>query len=166
MKRCCTCKIEQEEDNFHKNKSSCKTCRKLERKKSYENRKAVDYQGLLEYNRQWALDNPEKNREHKKRWNQLNVDKCRVICNKRYSYAKQSRPEWANKFFIEEAYELAQRRSKLFGTQWEVDHIIPIKGKDVCGLHVEYNLQVLPRSINASKQNRYTKHFQWSELFQ
>lgn len=166
MKICCTCKHELDEINFHKNKPSCKDCRKLERKRSYEKRKASDYLNILEYNRQWVEKNPEKNREHKKRWNQLNVDKCRIICNKRYSYAKQSRPEWANKFFIEEAYELAQRRSKLFKTRWEVDHIIPIKGKDVCGLHVETNLQVLPRSINASKQNRYTKQYRWSEFFQ
>lgn len=165
MKVCCTCKIEKEEELFHKNKPSCKTCRQSERKKSYEKRKSENYAELLDYNRQWVLDNPDKNKEHKKRWNQANVDKCRITCNKRYSYAKQARPEWANKFFIEEAYHLAQIRSKLFQERWEVDHVIPIKGKDVCGLHVENNLQVIPRSINASKQNRFTKHYQWSEFF-
>ena len=163
--RCCTCKIEKPTSEFHLNKPSCKECRKIERKKSYQKRKASDYQSILDYNLQWVKDNPEKNAEHKKRWNQLNVDRCRIICNKRYSYAKQSRPKWANNFFVEEAYELAQRRSNLFGTRWEVDHIIPIKGKDICGLHVETNLQVIPRSINASKQNRFTKQYKWSEFF-
>lgn len=165
MKRCCTCKVEKLETSFHKNKPACKDCRKLERKKSYENRKAVDYQGLLEYNKQWSKDNPEKTHQHKKRWNQLNVDKCRLICNKRYSYAKKARPSWANLFFIEEIYDLAQRRSNLFKTRWEVDHILPIKGLDVCGLHIETNLQVIPRSVNASKQNRHTKQYKWSEFF-
>ena len=165
MKVCCTCKVEKVLSEFHKNKPSCKECRKIERKLSYEKRKAAGYEDLLEYNRQWIAQNPEKNKEHKKRWNRLNIDKCRIICNKRYSYAKQSRPEWANKFFIEEAYHLAQMRSTLYAERWEVDHVIPIKGKDVCGLHVETNLQVIPRSMNASKQNRYTKQFKWSEFF-
>lgn len=165
LKRCCTCKIEKSILDFHKNKLSCKECRKIERKKSYEKRKEVDYQGILDYNLQWCKDNPEKRAEVRKRWNQLHPDKCRLICNSRYSYAKQSRPKWANKFFIEEIYELAQRRSKMFGKRWEVDHIIPIKGKDICGLHVETNLQVIPRSINASKNNRFTKQYKWSEFF-
>lgn len=165
MKICCTCKRELDETSFHKNKPSCKDCRKLERKRSYAKRKETDYDSILEYNRQWVEQNPEKNFLHKKKWNQTNVDKCRLTCNKRYSYAKQSRPEWANKFFIEEAYLLAQQRSKLFNTRWEVDHIYPIKGLDVCGLHVETNLQVIPRSVNASKRNRFSKQYKWSEFF-
>lgn len=165
MKRCCTCKIEKEESCFHKNKPSCKDCRKLERKASYQKRKETDYEGLLEYNRVWSKENPEKRRIHKKRWNQVNVAYCRLICNKRYSHAKLARPKWANSFFIEEAYRLAQQRTQMFGTRWEVDHIFPINGKDVCGLHVETNLQVIPRTVNASKQNRNTKQYKWSELF-
>lgn len=165
MKTCCTCKAEKETTEFHKNKNSCKECRKIERKASYEKRKAQHYDDILMYNKQWVADNPEKNKQHKKRWNQRNVEKCRIICNKRYSYAKQARPQWSNKFFIEEAYRLAQMRSEVFKTQWEVDHIIPIKGLDVCGLHVETNLQVIPRSFNASKQNRFTKQYGWSDFF-
>lgn len=165
MKRCCTCKCEKDETEFHKNKPSCKLCRKEERKRSYEKRKADDYQAILDYNKEWCSQNPEKNKQAKKKWNQLNADKCRIICNKRYSYAKQARPQWSNKFFIEEAYRLAQMRSELFKTQWEVDHIVPIRGSDVCGLHVETNLQVIPRSLNASKQNRFTRHYHWSEFF-
>ena len=165
MKRCCTCKQEKEITEFHLNKPSCKECRKEERRRSYEKRKETDYESLLSYNRDWCSNNPEKTKEHKKKWNQSNVEKCRLICNKRYSYAKQARPQWSNKFFIEEAYILAQMRSTLFKTQWEVDHIIPVKGSDVCGLHVETNLQVIPRSLNASKQNRFTKQYKWSDFF-
>ena len=39
--------------------------------------------------------------------------------------------------------------------KWEVDHIVPIKSKIVCGLHTEQNLRIVPRRVNRSKNNRY-----------
>jgi len=62
---------------------------------------------------------------------------------------------WANEFFISEAYDLAILREKATGFKWEVDHIIPITHKLVCGLHVENNLQVIPATENIRKRNRF-----------
>lgn len=39
-------------------------------------------------------------------------------------------------------------------TQWHVDHVVPIKGKDVCGLHVWYNFSVIPKIENLKKGNK------------
>lgn len=64
-------------------------------------------------------------------------------------------PSWANLFFIEEAYDLAQLRTKATGFKWHVDHIVPLRSKSVCGLHVENNLQVIPAIHNISKGNRH-----------
>lgn len=67
----------------------------------------------------------------------------------------QATPAWANEFFIAEAYDLAQLRTKATGFQWDVDHIVPLRSKKVCGLHVENNLRVIPAVINRSKSNRH-----------
>jgi 5-methylcytosine-specific restriction endonuclease McrA len=62
---------------------------------------------------------------------------------------------WANKFFMDEIYHLAKLRTKLLGTSWVVDHIIPISNPLVSGLHNEFNLQVITRKANLEKSNSF-----------
>ena len=64
-------------------------------------------------------------------------------------------PKWANSFFISEIYDLAALRTKYLGQKWVVDHVIPLRGDTVCGLHVENNLRVVPESVNLAKGNSY-----------
>jgi 5-methylcytosine-specific restriction endonuclease McrA len=58
-------------------------------------------------------------------------------------------PTWANRDAIDAIYAEAQR------TNMTVDHIVPLRGKTVSGLHVEHNLQLLSREENARKGNRF-----------
>jgi len=65
-----------------------------------------------------------------------------------------SRGDELTEFIFSEAYDLAKIREQVFGFKWHVDHIIPLNGKNVSGLHVWNNLQVIPASINLSKGNK------------
>ncbi len=57
-----------------------------------------------------------------------------------------------NDFICREAHELARMRDRATGIKWSVDHIVPLKGKKVTGLHTWNNLQVIPL------QSNWTKH--------
>lgn len=118
----------------------------------------------------WKIKNPERKAALNKKWIELNQEKNRIMkCDwqknnpaigaaktKRYlTRKKNAYAQWANEFFIKEIYHLAELRSKAFGFKWHVDHIIPLNGRNVCGLHVENNLQVIPWIDNIIKSNRY-----------
>ena len=62
-------------------------------------------------------------------------------------------PSWANKQKIKEIYAERKNLTEQTGIPHEVDHIIPLRGIDVCGLHVENNLQILTRQNNKNKNN-------------
>lgn len=63
-------------------------------------------------------------------------------------------PSWSDLAAIRLIYAEARRVSRETGESHHVDHIIPLQGRNVCGLHVPLNLQILPASSNQSKGNR------------
>lgn len=60
-----------------------------------------------------------------------------------------------NTFVVQEAYRLAKVRTAATGLAWQVDHIVPLKSKIVCGLHCAANIRVIPAVENWSKGNRH-----------
>jgi hypothetical protein len=74
-------------------------------------------------------------------------------------HPNQARPAWVDQEFaalvFSEAYRLAERRKEITGFDWHVDHIIPLKGKLVSGLHVPTNIQVIPAVMNVRKHNSF-----------
>jgi hypothetical protein len=77
--------------------------------------------------------------------------------NHRRAGFRKASPSWLTKEHRKEMvkfYELSKKMAKLTGQRYEVDHIIPLKGKLVCGLHVPWNLQVIPMTKNRQKSNK------------
>ncbi len=105
----------------------------------------------------WSANNRVKVNSGISRWKKNNSQKVASYNGQRRAVKLSATPVWANKFFIEEFYDLAKRRTDLNtgGHKWHVDHIVPLKSDLVCGLHVEHNLQVVPALINWSKNNRH-----------
>lgn len=91
-------------------------------------------------------------------WVQENKESVRKAALKRYRAYKQQTPKWLtdeDKLMIQSFYATALFCSKSLGVNYHVDHIVPIQGKDVCGLHVPWNLQVITQAENSRKKNHH-----------
>lgn len=73
----------------------------------------------------------------------------------RYAAKMNRTPSWADMKEIEQFYILRDAAIELFEEPFHVDHVIPLRGKLVSGLHVQTNLQVLRGEENERKNNKY-----------
>lgn len=186
MKTCKTCGIEKPLDDFHIRKESgkprteCKACWRIKTNAwsaaNIQKRRAIalkwaksnyDYirSKKAEYRakdpvgmRKWSIENPEKMKACRDRWENNNKDRKAAHAAARRARVRNAIPSWADLFFIEEAFHIARLRTKMLGSEWEVDHIVPLAGKTVCGLHVISNIRVIPRS-----ENRKKGHHTWPD---
>ena len=122
--------------------------------------------------KEWVDNNKEANDTHKKKWSDNNRDAINTRsreywnnhrgekaahCAKRRAAKLERTPPWANMKKIERIYMLANWASKFTDEPLEVDHIIPLQGKNISGLHVHTNLQILKRSENQAKSNNWSE---------
>lgn len=112
-------------------------------------------------NRQKRLEYAQKQKDKRKQYMSLWQKEKKHLCNsanaKRRSVKLSATPPWLTEEdydAIKEMYELAQACSEVFEMKCHVDHIVPLQGENVCGLHVPWNLQVLSAFENISKGNR------------
>lgn len=104
------------------------------------------------------VKNLEKVIEANLRWRKQNPDRVRAISRKRQTMKAKASPRWLTEdqwAAIDFFYAHAVDCERVSGEKYDVDHIVPLQGKTVCGLHVPWNLQVLPRDLNRRKHNRH-----------
>ena len=173
MKTCNTCKETKPYSEFSTKKESkdgyrhaCKDCRKIESREWYSKNKERKAKTTREWylankdkkdklNKEWWKNNPEKRRAKHKKFHENNPHKTREYNAKRRAYRIKATPAWANKEAIDYVYYTAKLLEDVYGTKWHVDHIVPLKGKNVCGLHTHTNLQLLPPKQNLEKSNTF-----------
>lgn len=140
-------------------KQRCKICKATNSKKWRNNNK----EKIKEIERIY-LSNPE-NRQRKterdktyrqpfwySKYNTSPASRSRTA--RRRARKLTATPLWANKDLIDTFYIKAKLMEWFTGNKYHVDHIIPLQGEDVCGLHVENNLQILPALENKIKSNK------------
>lgn len=160
--KCVECNREWQAASYQRNLERNREKRRLHAKANAEANSArarewakTNVNRHRENGRNWRLKNPERSAEMSAKWVSENLHKCAEREAAKRAITKQATPKWANKFFMQEAYHLARLRTKVFGFQWEVDHIVPLNSELVCGLHTEQNMRVIPAKINAAKGNRH-----------
>jgi hypothetical protein len=106
----------------------------------------------------WVAENREKHNVKCNKWAKQNPAKVNARTARRYACKTQATPKWLDAddhWMIEQAYELAALRTKMFSFPWEVDHVVPLRGKTVSGLHIPTNLQVVAQMENRRKSNTF-----------
>jgi hypothetical protein len=160
MKHCNKCNIVKPFIDFYRNKSKkdgyasiCSSCNKILSSDWKEQHCAENRL----YNTKWQQQNKDKKLHNHKKWRQNNPNKVSSYASLRRAVKLQATPKWLKEEHykqIESFYWLAKLQYELTDTKYEVDHIVPLKGKTVCGLHVPWNLQLLTERENRSKSNR------------
>jgi hypothetical protein len=79
---------------------------------------------------------------------------ARALCAKWNASLLMACPSWVDWKALQAIYREAVRITLQTGIQHDVDHIVPLQSKTVCGLHVPWNMQILTHSENARKGNR------------
>lgn len=100
----------------------------------------------------YAVD-PTKRLRNTRAYAARNPDRIRARAALRKANELNATPSWVSYKEIGKFYRIAAKLWRSTGISHNVDHIVPLKGKNVCGLHVPWNLQVLTAVENRRKSN-------------
>lgn len=165
MKTCTQCSKEKPLDLFFRSKrakdgrqSECKECSYSASKRwKKQNPEAHKNQARRARAKKGQLTREEYNKERSE--NAIGIKAVRQKQDSRRRMQKLQRTFNNNEldeFVIEQAGDLCGLREEATGFKWEVDHIVPLNHKEMSGLHVAANFQVVPMRWNRVKGNRNT----------
>jgi len=164
-KKCVTCATEAalawNEANKAKHRANVRVYASKNREKNREyasGYRKANPDKIKALNDSWQAKNPEKYLLISSSWKLRNKAHVRAKAAERRAVKLQRTPTWLTKAHLAEIkaiYVEAAEKTRLTGEGWHVDHIVPLLGKTVSGLHVPWNLQILPGSENMRKGNRH-----------
>lgn len=146
---CSQCKVEKPIVDFYlhsngKPRKQCKSCHLTRNARWAEN----NQQRKFETNQQWQKQNRDRCNAFVRKWRQSNKSYDAMRQRERHAKQIQAMPNWVNRDELKQIYLNCP-------TGHQVDHIVPLRGEYVSGLHVPWNLQYLPGTENQRKGNRY-----------
>jgi hypothetical protein len=103
----------------------------------------------------------EEKRVYQKAWKDANQIWVRADTKARRRKHRDATPPWLTrkqKAEIRQLYQIAITMTKTTGERYVVDHIVPLRGESVCGLHVPWNLRVITQDENLKKSNKHVDH--------
>ena len=120
-------------------------------KKSYEKHRVAANARTRKYHAQWYVENREEKLAANKAWYAAHPGLVNAKTGKRRAGLKHATPKWLTK---EQHAEMQNIYVVANLVHMEVDHRVPLRGENVCGLHVPWNLQLLTRELNQAKGNQ------------
>ena len=151
FKTCSSCRQSRDLSDFHKSPSTkdrrqsrCKACVRL-----YQQQRADEDKRLRKlYRTQYHVAG--KQAEQQRKANLRDPEQWTGY-RKRQAAVRQATPAWLTSTQKSKIKQIYQEAKKL--DQHHVDHIVPIRGENVCGLHVPWNLDIIPAKANLVKSN-------------
>lgn len=152
---CVQCAKESSVKKSNQNKIRCMKSYWADPEKARE--LARDYRARTNYEAKRWSSNKADERQRYKAWCQRNPAKVRARNAGRRASRLMATPSWADRKYIGYFYEGAAAISAKTGVTHHVDHIVPLRGRGVCGLHVPWNLQILSVQENTKKSNSFVE---------
>jgi hypothetical protein len=148
-------KFSKQNNAFYK-QPDCKKCEYAAHRRWVENNRERNRELVMNY--YFRKNGPRKHRKSSEMTDELRKEYRRNKSRARASRAKHARVDWdkeLTQLVMNEAIDLCRLRRNHTGIEWHIDHVIPLKSKIVCGLHVWNNLAVIPAVENLRKGNKF-----------